>query len=399
VCVAPSAARRVEIGDIFRRYGPAYRARNRLHLRQRRAMRAIERCRTPAMGGHLQACDHCDAMVVRFHSCRDRHCPKCQTLAKERWVEARRSELLATPYYHLVFTLPHVLNPLIQGNPRCLYNLLFKAASETLLTFGRDPKWIGGEIGVTLVLHTWGQNLGDHVHVHGLVTGGGLAPDGQRWLKARNRKFLFPVAALSEVFKAKYLELLIKARKSGALRFGGKTEELADDPAFAAFVAELRGTYWTVYAKAPFAGPEKLIDYLGRYTHRAAISNERLIGLDNGQVLFRWRDYRDKSRMKTMALDADEFIRRFLLHILPSGFMRVRHYGLFANRHRKTKLARCRAALDQPEPEPRPEPSVEDLMQQLTGRDILACTECGKGRLRLITVLKPSSQPWPTGPP
>ena len=183
--------------------------------------------------------------------------PKCQTLAKERWVEARRDELLATPYYHLVFTLPHVLNPLIQGNPRCLYNLLFKAASETLLTFGRDPKWIGGEIGVTLVLHTWGQNLGDHVHVHGLVTGGGLASDGQYWLKARNRRFLFPVAAISAVFKAKYLELLIKARRSGILRFGGKTEELADDPTFAAFIAELRGTYWTVYAKAPFAGARK----------------------------------------------------------------------------------------------------------------------------------------------
>ena len=272
-------------------------------------------------------------------------------MAKERWVEARRNELLATPYYHLVFTLPHVLNPLIQGNPRCLYNLLFKAASETLLTFGRDPKWVGGEIGVTFVLHTWGQNLGDHVHLHGLVTGGGLAPDGQHWLKAKHQRFLFPVAALSEVFKAKYLELLIKARRSGVLHFGGKTEELADDPTFAAFIAQLRDAYWTVYAKAPFAGPEKLIDYLGRYTHRAAISNERIVGLDNHQVHFRWRDYRDKSRMKTMPLAADEFIRRFLLHILPSGFMRIRHYGLFANRHRKAKLAKCRAALNQPEPE------------------------------------------------
>jgi len=314
-------------------------------------------------------------------------------------VEARRSELLATPYYHLVFTLPHVLNPLIQGNPRCLYNLLFKAASETLLAFGRDPKWVGGEIGVTLVLHTWGQNLGDHVHVHGLVTGGGLAPDGKRWLGARHQRFLFPVAALSEVFKAKYLELLSKARRAGMLRFGGSTQKLADNQAFATFVAKLRGAYWTVYAKAPFAGPEKLIDYLGRYTHRAAISNERIVGLDNDRVHFRWRDYRDKSRMKTMALNTDEFIRRFLLHILPSGFMRIRHYGLFANRLRKTKLAQCRAALDQPEPEPRPKSSIETLMQRLTGRDILACSQCSKGRLQLVAVLKPSSQPWPTGPP
>jgi len=399
MCVAPNAARRVEIADIFRCFGPAYRATRSLHPRQYQAMRAIEQCRTPAMGGHLQACDHCNAMVVRFHSCRDRHCPKCQTLAKERWVEARRDELLATPYYHLVFTLPHALNPLIQGNPRCLYNLLFKAASETLLTFGRDPKWVGGEIGITLVLHTWGQNLGNHVHIHGLVTGGGLAPDGQHWLNARHRRFLFPVAALSEVFKATYLDLLIKARKSGALQFGGTTENLADEPAFSTFIAKLRGTYWTVYAKAPFAGPEKLIGYLGRYTHRVAISNDRIVGLDDGQVLFRWRDYRDNSTMKTMPLAADEFIRRFLLHILPSGFMRIRHYGLFANRHRKVKLAKCRAALDQPEPKPRAKPSVETLMQHLTGRDILACPQCDKGRLQLVMVLKPSSQPWPTGPP
>lgn len=399
MCVAPSVARRVEIGDIFRRYGPAYRATKCLHPRQRQAMRSIERCRTPAMGGHLQACDHCNAMVLQFHSCRDRHCPKCQTLAKERWIEARRSELLATPYYHLVFTLPHALNPLIRGNPRCLYNLLFKAASETLLAFGRDPKWIGGEIGVTLVLHTWGQNLGDHVHVHGLVTGGGLAPDGQCWLKARHRRILFPVSALSKIFKAKYLELLIKARKSDALRFGGSTEKLGDDQAFAAFIAKLRGVYWTVYAKAPFAGPEKLIDYLGRYTHRAAISNERLVALDDDCVHFRWRDYRDQSRMKTMALAVDEFIRRFLLHILPSGFMRVRHYGLFANRHRKAKLTQCRAVLDQPEPESRTKPTIETLMKRLTGRDIHACSRCGSGRLQLVTVLKPSSQPWPTGPP
>jgi hypothetical protein len=338
-------------------------------------------------------------MIVRFHSCRDRHCPKCQTLAKERWVEARRNELLATPYYHLVFTLPHALNPLIQGNPRCLYNLLFKAASETLLTFGRDPKWVGGEIGITMVLHTWGQNLSRHVHVHGLVTGGGLAPDGQHWLEAKHRRFLFPVAALSEVFKAKYLDLLIKARKVGALRFGGTTDSLVDDTIFSAFIAKLKGTYWTVYAKAPFAGPEKLIGYLGRYTHRVAISNDRIVGLDDGQVLFRWRDYRDNSTMKTMPLVANEFIRRFLLHILPSGFMRIRHYGLFANRHRKTKLATCRAALDQPEPEPRPEPSVETLMQHLTGRDILACPQCDKGRLQLVMVLRPSNRPWPTGPP
>ena len=302
------------------------------------------------MGGHLQACDHCDAMVVRYHSCRDRHCPKCQTLAKERWIEARQAELLATPCYHLVFTLPHALNPLIQGNPRCLYDLLFKAAAETLLTFGRDPRWIGGEIGITLVLHTWSQNLGQHVHVHGLVTGGGLAPNGDQWQPAK-KGFLFPVTALSTVFRSKYLELLAHAYKNGTLRFGGSTSPLGEEHAFHAFLTELKRAAWVVYAKAPFAGPEQVVSYLGRYTHRVAISNNRISGLDGDQVWFTWRDYRDGSKIKVMQLEAAEFIRRFLLHVLPAGLMRIRHYGLFANRHRRQKLARCRVLLEQPEPE------------------------------------------------
>lgn len=312
-------------------------------------MAGIEQCRTPAMGGHLEACDHCDAMVTRYHSCRDRHCPKCQTLTKERWIEARNAELLATPYYHLVFTLPHALNPLIQGNPRCLYDLLFKAASETLLTFGQDRRWVGGEIGITLVLHTWGQNLGQHVHVHGLVTGGGLTLNGHAWRPARKR-FLFPVRALSKVFRAKYLELLAEAGRQGKLRFGGSTLPLADRRSLAAFTAKLKAADWIVYAKAPFAGPRQVVAYLGHYTHKVAISNDRVLSLGNSRVRFRWRDYRDGSTIKVMQLDAAEFIRRFLLHVLPSGFMRIRHYGLFANRHRKVKLARCRALLGQSEP-------------------------------------------------
>jgi hypothetical protein len=399
VCTAPGAAG-LEVATLFRRYGEAYRERHRPSAGQARAMRAIEACRTETMGGHLQACDRCGAVTLRYHSCRDRHCPKCQTLAKERWVEARRDELLATRHDHVVFTLPHALNPLIQGNPRQLYGLLFAAAADTLLAFGRDPRWIGGEIGITLVLHSWGQNLGQHVHVHGLVTAGGLSPDGDRWLPAK-RRFLFPVRALSRVFRGKYLELLMHAHRHGVLAFGGSTASLADRPTFMRFIATLRRADWVVYAKPPFAGPEQVIAYLGRYTHRVAIANDRLVALDDNHVSFRWRDYRDGARCKTMRLEAVEFIRRFLLHILPQGFMRIRHYGLFANRQRRAKLARCRELLAQPEPKVRPKESVAAMMRRITGRDILTCPHCGEGRLQVVAVLSPQrwTPHYATGPP
>lgn len=390
MCAAPGRTRqrlgRLELAEIFRRHGEAYRADHRLSAAQCRAMAAIEACRTAVLGGHLQACDRCGGLIHHYHSCRDRHCPKCQTLTKERWVEARQNELLATRYDHVVFTLPHALNPLIQGNPRRLYGLLFKAAAETLLAFGRDPRWIGGEIGLTLVLHTWGQNLSQHVHVHGLVTAGGLAPDGSAWLPAKKR-FLFPVRALSKVFRGKYLDGLARARRRGELGFAGSTSNLTDDRAFSAFVTELKGKAWVVFSKPPVEGAEKIIAYLGRYTHRTAISNDRLVALEQDRVFFRWRDYRDRSKLKVMSLKATEFIRRFLLHVLPSGFMRIRHYGIFANRHRRNKLARCRELLDQPEPARQVRESVEDMMERLTGRDILACPHCGEGRLRIIETL------------
>ena len=403
MCRTPARARArksLELAEIFRRYGAAYRAGHRPSSAQRRVMAAIEACRTPALGGHIQACDRCGGIVHHYHSCRNRHCPKCQTLAKERWVEARRRETLDVPHYHLVFTLPHVLNPLLQGNPRPLYGLLFKAAAETLLCFGRNPRWIGGEIGVTLVLHTWSQNLGQHVHVHGLVPAGGLADDGS-WRPARNKRFLFPVKALSKVFRGKYLDGLARARRRGEIGFAGSTAGLADEQAFGRFVTDLKRQDWVVYAKPPCAGPEQVIAYLGRYTHRVAISNNRLVALEDGQVAFRWRNYRDRSKVKVMRLEVDEFIRRFLLHVLPPGFMRIRHYGLFANRHRGKKLALCRKLLDQPEPEPKQDESVEDMMQRVTGRDIRRCPFCGQGRLQIIEVIKP--EPWPayhaTGPP
>ena len=400
MCAPSGGAPRIELAEIFRRFGAAYRARYRPSHDQARVMAAIEACRTPALGGHLQTCDRCGHTVHRYHSCRDRHCPKCQTLTKERWVEARQDELLKTRYDHVVFTLPHALNPLIRANPRLLYGLLFKAASQTLLTFGRDPRWIGGQIGFILVLHTWGQALGQHVHVHGLVSAGGLSPDGTRWLPAK-RRFLFPVQALSEVFRAKYLEFLARALERGELAFAGRAAKLADEQAFDAFLARLKQRDWIVYSKPSLAGPKHVISYLGRYTHRIAISNDRIVAIDGDRVLFRWRDYRDASKLKTMSLEATKFIRRFLLHCLPSGFMRIRHYGLLANRHRRQKLARCRELLDQPAPEPRPKETAEAIMLRLTGRDILACPHCRNGQLVVTAILEPQPQApkHATGPP
>src|SRR5574341_33488 len=306
------AARRVDLADIVRTQAAAVRQAQRLTRGQHRALRAIAGCRTAALGGHLEACDHCGALRHAYHSCRNRHCPKCQTLAKERWLAARRADLLPIDYFHVVFTLPHALNPLAQGNPRVLYNLLFQAATETLATFGDDPRHLGGELGIVALLHTWGQTLVQHLHLHCVVTGGALAP----------------------VFRAKYLAGLRAAFDRGALRFAGSTTAWADPPAFQAFLATLRAADWVVYAKPPFGGPEQMLEYLGRYTHRVALSNDRLVSLEAGVVRFRWKDYAHGNRLKTMALPAVEFLARFLLHVLPDGFVRIRHFGLLANRGR-----------------------------------------------------------------
>jgi len=302
-----------EVADIFRAYGEAYRATHRLSGQQLRVMQAIETCRTVALGGHMAQCDRCGAQVLRYHSCGNRHCPKCQTLAKLRWVDARCSELLDIPYFHCVLTLPHALNPLAQGNPQLLYGLLFQSASATLQTFGRDPKWLGGEIGLTLVLHTWGQTLEHHIHVHGIVTGGALAPDSARWIAPKRRDFLFPVKGLAKVFRGKYLAGLHRAYTQGALCCAGSTAPLASPKAFARFLAQLRQDAWVVYAKPPFGSAQQVVAYLGRYTHRVAISNHRLVAVHEGQVAFRWRDSRHGNRVKVMTLAAGEFIRRFLL--------------------------------------------------------------------------------------
>jgi hypothetical protein len=398
---APGAAPRarhgiaVELADIFRSHGATYRQAHPLSRAQRRAMSAIETCRTAALGGHRERCDPCGAERLAYNSCRNRHCPKCQTLAKERWLEARRADLLPVPYFHVVFTLPHTLNPLAPGNPRVLYRLLVQAVAGTLLTFGRDPRHLGGDLGVTAILHTWGQTLSQHLHVHCLVTGGALARDGSRWIPVRPG-FLFPVRALAQVFRGKYLAGLRRAFAAGQLRFAGSTAPLAAPAVFTAWLAELRRQAWVVYAKPPFAGPAQVLDYLGRYTHRVALSNDRLVRLADGVVHFRWKDSADGDRVKVMALEAAECIRRLLLHVVPDRFVRIRHFGLLANRTRQAKLTRCRHLLAVlPAAALRPPESVAAIMLRLTGFDIERCPACHEGRLRIVAILAPMTSPAP----
>ena len=387
--------RRVELADIVRSYGAAYAQTHALAHAQTRALRAIAACRTAALGGHRALCTTCGAERITYNSCGNRHCPKCQRLATERWLVARQRDLLPIPYFHVVFTLPHPLNPLAQSHPHLIYRLLFQAAASTLTRFGRDPRHLGGDLGVTAVLHTWGQTLTQHIHLHCVVTGGALAPDGTHWIPARPG-FLFPVRALAKVFRGRYLAGLRQAFDRGDLHFTGGLAALADPAAFAAWLHELRQPAWVVYCKPPFAGPDHVLAYLGRYTHRVAISNERLVAVADGHVRFRWRDYADGDRAKVIDLAVDEFLRRFLLHIVPDGFVRIRHFGLLANRRRRAALARCRALLAQPPaPDLLPE-SVRDLMLRVAGLDIDRCPVCQQGSLQLVAILPPAPPPADT---
>lgn len=393
MCTRPDtghgSGQQVEVADILRLYGDAYQQRHRLSGGQRRVIQDIRACRTAALGGQMAQCDHCGAQVIRYHSCQNRHCPKCQTVAKLRWVEARLRELLPIPYFHCVFTLPHGLNPLAQGNPRLLYGLLFQTAAATLQAFGRDPQWLGGDLGITMVLHTWSQTLEHHIHVHCVVTGGALAPEGDRWIPTQRRDFLFPVRALSKVFRGKYLTALQGAYAQGCLQFAGSLAPLVDARTFQRFLTPLWQQPWVVYAKPPFASPQQVLSYLGRYTHRVALSNDRLVALRNGQVGFRWRERRHSNRPRIMTLSAEEFIRRFLLHVLPAGFMRIRHYGVLGNRCRTAKGTLCRQLFAQPLPLPLLAESAAMLMRRLTGIDIERCPECHQGRLVVIATLAP----------
>jgi hypothetical protein len=382
-------AERWEVGDIARRYGPAYRCAPE----HRRVLHALAQCRTAALGGHLEQCASCGTTRPVYNSCRNRHCPKCESLAQAAWRDAQQALLLPIPYFHLVFTVPHELNGLIRTNPRRLYAILFQAVAATLKTFAHDPRHLGAELGVTAVLHTWSQTLLDHVHLHCIVTGGGLGLDGTRWRRSKGRRYLFPVAAMAALFRGTFLARLITAHRQGVLVCAGPSAALAEPLAWQQLVTQLRAKAWYVYAKAPFAGPKQVLNYLARYTHRIAISNERILGVADDQVRFRYKDYAAGSVMKELRVDASEFLRRFLLHVVPRGFMRVRHYGLLANRYRAVRLARCRELLDAPAPPKKPAVarSPAERILQLTGVDILRCPVCGQGPMRRTERLAPDT--------
>jgi len=361
---------RPELADIFRQYGEIYQRTHRLSASQQKVMRAVSVCRTQQLGGHLDRCDSCGFERPAYNSCRNRHCPKCQSLAKAKWLEKQTAELLPVGYFHLVFTLPHELNGLILAHKKILLALLFKAVSETLLEFGRSR--LKGTVGVIAVLHTWDQTLKDHFHLHCLIPAGALSFDHSRWISAR-KDFLFPVKALSRVFRGKFLDRLQQAGDRGKVE------------AINAVIKALRQKDWNVYAKKPFGSPQKVLDYLGRYTHRVALSNDRILKVENGQVSLSYRDRKDGDRKKTVTLEAQEFIRRFMLHVLPDGFMRIRHLGFLANRSKKQALAQCRKLLNlDPALPQRPNESAKDLLLKITGFDLARCPCCCEGMMMIV---------------
>jgi len=385
---------KLEVADIFRRHGEAWRTANAAHvsLAQRRVMTAIEICRTAALGGHVERCEDCAHLRIAYNSCRNRHCNKCQWSAAQEWLEARKAELLPVPYFHVVFTLPAKIRGIAYQNNAKVCGLLFKAAADTLTIIAADPKHLGAAIGLTAVLHTWGQRLDYHPHVHCIVPGGGIAPNGERWVRCRP-KFLLSVKVLSRLFRRLFLEGLEALHAAGELQFFTHLDPLRDPRSFRAYLAPLHKGKWVVYAKQPFAGPAQVLAYLARYTHRVAIANSRLLSLSDGKVRFRWRDYKDDNKSKVMTLEAGEFIRRFLLHVLPDGFHRIRHYGLFANGHRADKLALCRKLL-KVAPAPIDCNSEDHDDDGAPDIDPPPCPCCG-GRMRIVESFDgPLSRPY-----
>jgi hypothetical protein len=381
----------LEVADIFRQYGPAYRESHRLPRNHLRVMRAIEVCRTAVLGGHKDQCDHCGHLEISYNSCRNRHCPKCQTLRKERWIQARSEDLLPIEYFHVVFTIPSELNPLVSMNPKIMYNLLFRSVSETILKLASDPEHLGATVGIIGILHTWGQNLMDHPHVHCIVTGGGLSSDGSHWVSCR-KGFFIHVRVMSALFSRKFLGLLKNSFESGDLVFPGSISHLQEPRAFKSFKSLLYHKKWVVYCKPPFDGPKGVLQYLGRYTHRIAISNNRILAIRDGTVSFLWRDYADNNHLKTMTLKAGEFIRRFLLHVLPARYVRIRHFGLLANRRRKDNIALCSEYLGTGKTVTKEKIKQETWQEQLLricGIDVTICPVCQKGRMSRIARLLP----------
>jgi hypothetical protein len=353
-------------------------------------MRAIETCRTADQGGHVDECDHCGTRLISYNSCRNRHCPKCQFLKKERWIEGRGKDLLPIPYFHVVFTISDKLNPLVLRNQEVLYGLLFKAVSETLRELAETPKYLGAEIGHISILHTWGQNQMDHPHIHTIVTGGGLSKGGRKW-KSCKKDFFLPVRVMSKLFRGKFLAHLKALRVEKKLVYPGAVSHLASPGAFNALISDLYKKHWVVYCKPPFDRTRGVLEYLGRYTHRIAISNHRLVKLEDDKVSFRWRDYADNNKTKIMTVAAYEFIRRFLLHVLPDRFVKIRHYGLLGNRCRRMKLDRCRELLacsDQNTAERKAETWQETLLR-LCGIDVGKCPACGERAMRTVEILRP----------
>ena len=382
----------LEVADIFRDHGPAWRQANAGHvsLGQLKVMTAIERCRTAALGGHVERCEDCAYTTIAYNSCRNRHCPKCQGAAAREWLAEREAELLPVPYFHVVFTLPARIAAIAYQNKAVVYDLLFKASSEAVLTIAADPKHLGARIGITAVLHTWGATMTHHPHVHMIVPGGGIALDGKRWLSCQPR-FLLPVPVLTKLFQGRMLAKLLAAHKAGRLKFFGQYAHLAERKAFAAYLAPLRRITWYVYSKPPFGGPKAVLAYLARYTHRVAISNRRLIAFDENGVTFRYKDYRadGRAQCKRMTLATDEFIRRFLIHVLPKGFHRIRHYGLFARPSCADNIARARELLAVPEPQG--EPADADATDPNEPRSH-PCPCCG-GRMIIIETFARGCQP------
>ncbi len=388
-----------EVADVFRRYGEAYRQQRgaSLSTAQRRAMSAIELCRTSALGGHVEQCDSCGHQRIWYNSCRSRSCPKCQSLARAQWLEDRQAELLDTEYFHVVFTVPDEINVIAYQNKPEVYDIFFRAAADTLRTIAADPAHLGAEIGFFGILHTWGQNLLFHPHLHFVVPGGGISSDGTRWIACRPGFFL-PVRVLSRLFRGLFLHYLERAFLAGKLTFFSCLQHLNERATFLHHLAPVRRAEWVVFAKPPFAGPQQVLDYVGRYTHRIAISNDRLLSIDDDKVRFRWKDYRNGNRVGTMTLPAEEFIRRFLLHVLPEGFQRIRYYGFLCNRYRKQKLARCRELLGMPMEAPsacEPSDDYRDHYEAVVRVPLKECPVCHHGHMVLLEVLpKPNSRAY-----
>jgi hypothetical protein len=387
----------LEVADVFRQYAEPYLARHGASPQQRRVLRDVQSCRTAALGGHLDACDRCGHQAISYNSCRNRHCPKCQGPARARWLDARAGELLPVPYFHVVFTLPGVLAPLALQNPAVVYNALFGSVAATMSEVAANPKRLGARVGFLAVLHTWGQNLMHHPHVHCVVPAGGPSPDGTRWVPGR-ADFFLPVRVLSRVFRGKFIDLLKTAFGRGELRFHGDLEPLAEPAAMERLLNESVRNEWVVYAKPPFGGPAQVLKYLARYTHGVAISNSRLLSMAEGKVTFRWKDYAHGNRNGTMTLDAAEFIRRFLMHVMPPGFVRIRYYGFMANRGRAENLARCRQLIEERSDAGSPNSTSTDDAPAIAavlgagpatdGRGDGCCPVCRQGRMQRVGLLE-----------